>query len=126
MLVPGAVHITDTHSGHNIMIDNAAVVIQVDIRTGSAPDQQFDGRRQPADSVGMSNTKTVAYHEAGHAVVARVLGLPVIHVTIFPDLRGALRQSAAWLARDDADPSVRVGVIENDVKMLSDVSPLDD
>jgi pimeloyl-ACP methyl ester carboxylesterase len=27
-LVPGAVHITGTHSGHNIMIDNAAVVIQ--------------------------------------------------------------------------------------------------
>jgi hypothetical protein len=26
--VPGAVHITDTHSGHNIMIDNAPVVIQ--------------------------------------------------------------------------------------------------
>ena len=27
-LVPRAVHITDTHSGHNIMIDNAPVVIQ--------------------------------------------------------------------------------------------------
>ena len=27
-LAPGAVHITDTHSGHNIMIDNAPVVIQ--------------------------------------------------------------------------------------------------
>jgi pimeloyl-ACP methyl ester carboxylesterase len=27
-LVPGAVHITDTHSGHNVMIDNAPVVIQ--------------------------------------------------------------------------------------------------
>jgi pimeloyl-ACP methyl ester carboxylesterase len=27
-LVPGAVHITDTHSGHNIMVDNAPVVIQ--------------------------------------------------------------------------------------------------
>jgi pimeloyl-ACP methyl ester carboxylesterase len=27
-LVPVAVHITDTHSGHNIMIDNAPVVIQ--------------------------------------------------------------------------------------------------
>jgi hypothetical protein len=27
-LVPGAMHITDTHSGHNIMIDNAPVVIQ--------------------------------------------------------------------------------------------------
>ena len=27
-LVPGAVHIIDTHSGHNIMIDNAQVVIQ--------------------------------------------------------------------------------------------------
>ena len=27
-LVPGAMHITDTHSGHNIMIDNAPIVIQ--------------------------------------------------------------------------------------------------
>jgi pimeloyl-ACP methyl ester carboxylesterase len=27
-LVPGAVHITDTHSGHNIMINNAPIVIQ--------------------------------------------------------------------------------------------------
>jgi pimeloyl-ACP methyl ester carboxylesterase len=27
-VVPGAVHITDTHSGHNIMIDNAPIVIQ--------------------------------------------------------------------------------------------------
>src|SRR5262249_36788116 len=27
-LVPGAVHITDTHSGHNTMIDNAPVVIR--------------------------------------------------------------------------------------------------
>jgi pimeloyl-ACP methyl ester carboxylesterase len=27
-LVPGAVHITNTHSGHNIMIDNAPVVIR--------------------------------------------------------------------------------------------------
>jgi len=27
-LVPGAVHVTDTHAGHNIMIDNAPVVIQ--------------------------------------------------------------------------------------------------
>ncbi|MGB8055174.1 MAG: hypothetical protein WCF75_00930, partial [Pseudolabrys sp.] len=31
-LVPGTVHITDTHAGHNIMIDNAPVVIQA-IRT---------------------------------------------------------------------------------------------
>jgi hypothetical protein len=28
VLVPDAVHITDTHSGHNIMIDNAPVVIR--------------------------------------------------------------------------------------------------
>jgi hypothetical protein len=27
-LAPGSVHITDTHSGHNIMIENAPVVIQ--------------------------------------------------------------------------------------------------
>lgn len=27
-LVPGALHVTDTHSGHNIMIDNAQIVIQ--------------------------------------------------------------------------------------------------
>ena len=32
-LVPGAAHITDSHSGHNIMIGNAPVVIQA-IRIG--------------------------------------------------------------------------------------------
>ena len=26
--MPGAVHMTDTHAGHNILIDNAPVVIQ--------------------------------------------------------------------------------------------------
>jgi hypothetical protein len=27
-LVPGAVHITNTHSGHNVMLENAPVVIR--------------------------------------------------------------------------------------------------
>ena len=41
-LVPGAVHMTDTHAGHNIMIDNAPVVIQA-IRMVVDPRSRGDG-----------------------------------------------------------------------------------
>jgi hypothetical protein len=46
--------------------------------------------------------KVTAYHEAGHAVVARVLGEPIISVTIGAigeDNTGVLRPSAAHRAR---------------------------
>jgi len=49
-LMPGAVHITDTHSGHNIMIDDAPVVIQairmaVDaVRAGQTSMSAFGGK----------------------------------------------------------------------------------
>jgi hypothetical protein len=35
-LVPGAVHLTNTHSGHNIMIENAPVVIRSIHRVANA------------------------------------------------------------------------------------------
>jgi hypothetical protein len=71
----------------------------------------------PANNATMSNTKTVAYHEAGHAVVARVLGIGVPYVTLLPGEVGVQRQSARWLAKDDADRSVMVRAIENDAKI---------
>ena len=45
-----------------------------------------------------------AYHEAGHAVVARTLGITLSYVTMLPTddmpAGGALGNSASWLARD--------------------------
>ena len=64
--------------------------------------------------------RIIAYHEAGHAVVARVLGLGVVHVAMFPTdgdgLAGAQTWSAAWLARD-ADHSTKLRALENDAKV---------
>ena len=65
----------------------------------------------------MNFTGIIAYQEAGHAVVARVLGIAVPCVTILNGAQFAVRESAAWLARDDADRSVIVRAIENDAKV---------
>jgi hypothetical protein len=58
-----------------------------------------------------------AYHEAGHAVVARVLGVSVTHVTILStkdDNSGAAQtRSAAWLARDTGAPA-RIAALRKD------------
>jgi hypothetical protein len=55
--------------------------------------------------------KVIAYHEAGHAVVARVLGVAVDHVIGFSTSPGALHHSAGWQARD-ADVSTQQVAIE--------------
>jgi hypothetical protein len=60
--------------------------------------------------------KIIAYHEAGHAVVARVLGIVVDHVTGFSTSPGALRHSAGWQARN-ADVSTQQVGIEKDAKV---------
>ncbi len=53
--------------------------------------------------------ETTAYHEAGHAVVALVLGRPVQHVSVLPDRellglcqfrKGVFRPSEDWLERE--------------------------
>ncbi|HYA29870.1 MAG TPA: hypothetical protein VEI95_13690 [Acidobacteriota bacterium] len=60
-----------------------------------------------------------AYHEAGHAVVARTLGIAMSYVTTLPteDMTagGALANSASWLARD-ADQATQLAAIEKDMK----------
>ena len=62
-----------------------------------------------------------AYHEAGHAVVARTLGMAMSYVTMLPtdDMTAgsALADSASWLARD-ADQATQLAAIEKDMKAL--------
>ena len=60
--------------------------------------------------------KIIAYHEAGHAVVARALGIeaPEIIMLAFEDSAGAaLTKSAAHLARD-ADKATQLDAIARD------------
>ena len=62
-----------------------------------------------------------AYHEAGHAVVARTLGIAMSYVTTLPTEEmtagGALTNSASWLARD-ADQATQLAAIAKDMKAL--------
>ena len=59
-----------------------------------------------------------AYHEAGHAVVARTLGMAMSYVTMLPtdDMTAgsAVANSASWLARD-ADQVTQLAAIEKDM-----------
>jgi hypothetical protein len=61
-----------------------------------------------------------AYHEAGHAVVARTLGVAVTYVTTFStgsdNQGGAETHSAAWQARD-ADRPTQLVAIGKDIKV---------
>jgi hypothetical protein len=54
-----------------------------------------------------------ARHEAAHAVVARKLGLAVLHVTIRKNQPHASIESAAYLAKD-ADTATRIEAWEKD------------
>ena len=60
----------------------------------------------------------IAHHEAGHATIARVLGIGMSHVTMFPttdnQLAGAQMWSAGYLARN-ADWATRRAAMEKDV-----------
>jgi hypothetical protein len=61
-----------------------------------------------------------AYHEAGHAVVARLLGVGTLLVALFAtsddNSASALTASAAWKARADDVPS-RIAAHEKDAKV---------
>jgi hypothetical protein len=61
-----------------------------------------------------------AYHEAGHVIVARVLGVEITLVTMFSTYQTnqsvAQSRSAAWLARA-ADLKTRLSAIEIDIKV---------
>jgi hypothetical protein len=52
--------------------------------------------------------KSLAYHEAGHAVIARVLGTEVHLATIRPDKfsAGHIMHGASWPDREDANGTV--------------------
>lgn len=60
-----------------------------------------------------------AYHEAGHAVMARTLGMAMSYVTMLPtdDMTAgsAMADSASWLARN-ADQATQLAAIEKDMK----------
>lgn len=65
--------------------------------------------------------KIIAIHEAGHAVIARVLGIAVTQVAMFPTdgkggAAGAQTGSASWLA-NEADRSAQIRAAENDAKV---------
>jgi ATP-dependent Zn protease len=68
----------------------------------------------------------IAHHEAGHATIARVLGIGMTHVTMFPttdnQLAGAQMWSAGYLARN-ADWATRRAAMEKDV-LVSLAGPL--
>ena len=54
----------------------------------------------------------IAHHEAGHAVIARKLGIPVPWVSTRD--RGALTHSAAWSSMNNADIEARAAAYESD------------
>ena len=62
-----------------------------------------------------------AYHEAGHAVMARTLGMAMSYVTMLPtdDMTAgsAMADSASWLARN-ANQATQLAAIEKDMKAL--------
>ena len=65
--------------------------------------------------------RIIVYHEAGHAVAARVMGVGVPHVALFPTIdaeavAGACSESAAWRVRD-ADVPARLAAHEKDAKV---------
>jgi len=62
-----------------------------------------------------------AFHQAGHAVIARILGVEVIRAAMSPtsddNLDDVMTRSAAWLARDVTDISAKVLAFEADAKV---------
>lgn len=68
----------------------------------------------------MRNERAVAFHEAGHAVVARLLGVKVDHLTMFSTGAGnsasATTQSAVWQAVD-ADLTGKIEAVMKDMKV---------
>jgi len=68
----------------------------------------------------LTRLERIAHHEAGHAVVARLLGVPLAHVALFPtdhsDDPTATAASASYLARNAAPP-VQLAAIETDIKV---------
>ena len=71
--------------------------------------------------MGPKKQKIIAIHEAGHAVIARVLGLAVPHAAMFStDGKGgeadAMTRSASWLARE-GDLAAQLRAFEDNAKV---------
>jgi hypothetical protein len=66
-----------------------------------------------------SRRDIMAHHEAAHAVIARVLGVEVLGVAMFPTddvgLAGALTRSASYYS--GADTAARIAGLEIDIKV---------
>jgi hypothetical protein len=65
-----------------------------------------------------------AYHETGHAVIARILGIDVKNVTIVESAGnlGSVQTSSAWHLARDADQASQLVAISKDV-MISFAGP---
>jgi hypothetical protein len=67
----------------------------------------------------MRGKKVKAHHEAGHAVVARVLGISVEHVSLLAggeNSTGVLTHGALYQARDNTH-SAQIAAAEKDAKV---------
>jgi ATP-dependent Zn protease len=65
-----------------------------------------------------ADKRRIAHHEAGHAVIARMLGVDVVRASILPTNKergGSLNPSAEHLAGDDAQARLRG--LETDAKI---------
>jgi hypothetical protein len=58
-----------------------------------------------------------AVHEAGHAVIARTLGVGVPTVSVRSSSEVAVSESAAYLVRNSSDVAARIAALETDAKV---------
>jgi hypothetical protein len=85
-------------------------------REGRRGCPQFD---RLVEGVSMPRRDVIAYHEAGHAVVARRLGISIAHITMVPtaDARASMPSWSAAYAARDAPLSSQVAALQNDAKV---------
>jgi hypothetical protein len=79
---------------------------------------QLDDQQEKA--VMKPGKRSIAIHEAGHAVVARVLGIGVAYATRFstgPDNRGDVSTQSAAYRDGKADISTRIKALEDDARV---------
>lgn len=70
------------------------------------------------ESLDEKSKKIAAYHEAGHAVVARFLGLPVQAVTIMPTIRDDSESQGITISIIPDDHLITIKELENRVAVL--------
>ena len=84
-------------------------------------DQRQDDAQAPSGAVMTKRRDLVAYHEAGHAVAARVLGVEIVAATMFgledTAAAGVLTYSACY--HGGADTAERIVGLETDIRILA-------